>query len=454
MTEDELQEAIVAESLGDPIPSPKVNGRTYFPIASVPKSTPVMEADPNWMSRLILNSQNHKPKALLANAIIALQCAPEWASALGWDEFSAKITVQKPLPWPVPVNSTWSDQCDRKCTVWLQHHGIYVPTRIAGEAAQTVAMDNSYHPCRDYLRALKWDGIKRVDSWLQTYIGVECVTEPNEPNDGSAKRSYVSGVGRRFLISAVARIFRPGTKVDTVLVLESPKQGTYKSMACETLFNPWFCDHLPDLSSKDAYLQLSGVWCVELAELDAISRADSSRVKSFLSSPSDRYRLPYGHRAIDVPRSSVFMGTVNHDEWQRDETGGRRWWPVRCGWIDIDGLRFNRDQLWAEALALYDAKEQWWVDNDELTKLTENEQFARYDGDVWDSMIAEWTRSRDDISVSEVLGDCIKKSPELWSQHDKNRVARSLRARNQWERYQKRIDSGNGREWRYKRKLE
>jgi len=166
--------------------------------------------------------------------------------------------------------------------------------------------ENPFHPCRDYLRGLEWDGTKRVDSWLSTYISVQAALR------GQHRHTVAHKCRGAHLAAGCQSRFGAGA--------EGP-QGIGKSSTGRVLFEPWFTDHLPDLCSKDAFLQLAGMWCVELAELDAIGRADASRIKSFLSSSVDRYRLPYGKRAIDVPRASVFLGTVNHGSYLRDETG-------------------------------------------------------------------------------------------------------------------------------------
>jgi putative DNA primase/helicase len=386
----------------------------------------------DWKSLLICNGYR-QPQRLLANCITALTNAPELLGTVAYNEFAAQITIQKELPWGGQAGGIWSDQHDRKLTEWLQHQSVLVATRIVGEAVQTVAMERSYHPVQDYLRGLKWDSKERVNSWLTKYLGVQTGT-------------YAQQIGRRWLLSAVARILQPGVKADAVLVLEG-RQGIGKSTAGRILFDPWFCDHLPDLSSKDAYLQLAGKWCVELAELDAIGRADSSRIKSFLSSSVDRYRLPYGHRAVDVLRSSVFLGTVNHGAYLRDETGARRFWPVRCGRIDNTKLQADRNQLLAEAVVLFNGGAHWWVDTEDLTRLAEEEQSGRYEGDAWDSLIAQWLRLRETVSVAEILTGCIGKEQALWTHADAIRVARSLRSMG-WERFQERTDTG--RQWRYR----
>jgi predicted P-loop ATPase len=144
---------------------------------------------------------------------------------------------------------------------------------------------------------------------------------PDEASD------YVWAIGAKWLISAVAHIYKPGCKADHMLIAEGP-QGLFKSTAFQVLGEPWFTDNIEELGTKDSQLATLGRWIIELAELDALTRAELSRVKAFLSRSIDRFRPPYGRRLIESPRQCVFVGTVNHGEYLRDETGGRRFWPV------------------------------------------------------------------------------------------------------------------------------
>ena len=194
-------------------------------------------------------------------------------------------------------------------------------------------------------------------------------------------------------------------------------------------------------------MQTRGVWIIEIAELDSMSRAEVSKVKGFISRTSDRFRPPYGKRLIESARQCVFAGSVNHSTYLRDETGGRRFWPVTCTRILIDDLRRDRDQLWAEAVARYRAGERWWLDTAELVLAAEQEQADRYEGDAWDELMAKWIEGRESVSIDEILTMCLDKAKGTWTQSDKNRVSRSLRALG-WERHK--TGPRIRREWRYR----
>jgi predicted P-loop ATPase len=251
------------------------------------------------------------------------------------------------------------------------------------------------------------------------------------------------------MISAVARVFEPGSKADCCLILEG-EQGIRKSTALRILAEPWFTDEIADLGSKDAALQTRGVWVIEIAELDSMSRSEVGRIKAFMSRAIDRFRPPYGKRLITSPRQCVFAGSVNHGTYLRDETGGRRFWPVECkaAVIDTDGLAMVRDQLWAEATYLYFEGKPWWLDSVSLNRDAAEEQAERYEGDPWDELILNWVEGRESVSIPEILTNCIEKKTEMWTQMDRNRVARCLKA-NGWKRFYAR-ERGR-REWRFRR---
>lgn len=381
-----------------------------------------------------MNTAEGRILPVLANAIAAFRSAPDWGGVLAFNEFGFGTVALRPAPWGIVPKGEWTDHEDRLAAEWLQKQGILVSVEIAGQAVQTAARDHPFHPVKAYLKGLQWDGVPRLDQWISRYLGAE----DNE---------YSRAVGSRWMISAVARIFRPGAKADCCLILEGP-QGIRKSTALRTLAGEYFTDELADLGSKDAAMQTRGVWIIELSELDSLSNSEVGRIKAFMSRTTDRFRPPYGMRLVESPRQCIFAGTVNHSTYLRDETGGRRFWPVTCDQITIDELKRDRDQLWAEARVRFDAGEPWWLDTVELVRIASDQQIERYEGDPWEEVIARWIDTSPSVSIGEVLEKCLQKPHALWTQTDKNRASRCLRALG-WKRYRER--RGSRLEWRYRK---
>ena len=400
-----------------------------------------------------------------ANVLTALEQDEAFAGALVFDEFRQEVMVNRRLPWDEPtaaVPRAWQDSDDVRLSEWLQRHEIDVSPVLVSRCVATVARDVRIHPVRAYLGGLKWDEIPRLATWTTAYLG-------------AAATPLNRAFGSLWMISAVARIMRPGCKADHMLILEGP-QGARKSTALRMLAgDAWFTDELAEIGSKDAAQQMRGVWIIEIAELDAISRAEVSRIKAFLTRTTDRYRPPYGRYVVEAARQCVFAGSVNPDTYLRDETGNRRFWPVRCGEIDIAALARDRDQLWAEALHQYRQGAIWWLTNPALIDAARAEQDARYQSDAWDGLIDRWLafeRRREnrgygafddwheievarsqpicDVAVGDILQHAIGIEPSRWSRADQMRIASYLRISG-WERYK--AWSGGGREWRYRRKL-
>lgn len=194
-------------------------------------------------------------------------------------------------------------------------------------------------------------------------------------------------------------------------------------------------------------MQVRVAWGIEIAELASMTRGEIERVKAFVSRRIDRFRPSYGRHVIEVPRQSVFLGTTNADTYLKDETGGRRSWPVRCGKIDVAAATRDRDQLWAEAVALYHAGEPWWLTTPGDVELATAEQGARYVDDAWAKPIAAYLAERTDTSIGEVLQEALSLEPSFWGQSEQNRVARCLRVLG-WERYR---GPRPQREWKYRR---
>jgi predicted P-loop ATPase len=417
---------------------------------------------PRWASQLRLDLAG-TPERNEANVITALSNDEAFAGALVFDDFRQEILVTRNLPWDEEVSvlpRAWSDADDVRCAEWLQRRDINVAPATVSRGVGAVARGVRVHRVREYRNHLRWDGVARLPQWTSAYLGAD-ETELN--------RAF----GARWMISAVARVMQPGIKADHMLILEGP-QGSKKSSAIKTLAGAdWFTDEIAEIGSKDAAQQMRGIWIIEMAELDAISRPEVSRIKAFLTRTTDRYRPPYERYIVTVPRQCVFAGSVNPETYLRDETGNRRFWPVRCGNIDVDALMRDRDQLWAEAVARYREGAIWWLDEPELVASAKTQQDQRYHADAWDARIDRWLvyerrhvnqgygnyddwRDEEverpapltDVSVGEILEGALGIEPARWTKADQMRVGAYLKTR-RWERYQAR--SGAVREWRYRR---
>ena len=395
----------------------------------------------DWRTRLLRNEAG-KLLSGYENVALFLENHPDWSGVLGYNEFTGGYTAlgQAPAPIAARPGSEIDDHFVTGTIRWLERHGLSAKPDLASRVVDMVAQKNSFHPVRDYLEGLpEWDGTPRVRSWLFDYCGVK--TSDENPN------RYAEAIGEKFLVSAVARIMEPGCKVDHALVLESP-QGCGKSSAVRILAAGFSTDQIADLGSKDASMQLRGVWFAELSELDALNRSDIARVKAFLTQQTERFRLPYGRRVIDLPRQCVFIGTTNSDTWLKDETGGRRFWPVRCGLIDTVGLLRDRDQLWAEALHLYRSGVRWWLEDQLTVQDAIEEQRGRYVEDVWQPKIEQFIRFEENTSVCAVLSHLGVETARQ-DQSAANRVARTLQALG-WQRFKKRTPDGKS-VWLYRK---
>lgn len=366
-----------------------------------------------------------------------------WVGVIAYDEFAGRVVKRKPPPFSPGEAGEWMDIDDRRLALWLStQYGLMRVKRDVIEDAVLMAADqNRFHEVREYLAGLVWDKRERLKYWLRAYLGAE-------------DSEYTRLVSVKWLVAAVARVMRAPaeTYVKNVLILEGP-QDAGKSSALKILFDPWFTDAAFEIGSTDGNLIIRGKWGVELAELDGFNRADTARSKAFFSRSSDRYRNPYGRQPVDVVRQGVFAGSVNHATYLKDDTGNVRYWPVKCGFIDLDELRADRDQLWAEALMLYRAGVIWWATTGEKA-LFEDQQDQRYVGDAYEDRIRNWLDSKDDaggqrkrVTTQEILQECLKLEVSKWTLAEQQRVGRIM-ARIGWPR---RRAPGGSREWVYER---
>ena len=424
----EPPKAEAAENGPPPLAEPPSGGNGHGPrveFGSPPEG--------DWRAELLYNYQRN-PKTSIANVEVPLRLAPEWRGVLAYSEFSGSVYARKPFPGFPDITETvqWSDQHDVALTVWLHHQGIMVGSDIAGKAVQRVAREYPFHPVREYLDGLTWDGMPRMDNWLIEYCRVSA-------------SNYAAAVGSAWLLSAVARIFRPGCKADCCLILEG-EQGIRKSTALKILAGEWFTDELADMGSKDSSLQTQGVWIVEISELDAFRRSDVARIKAFMSRSTNRFRPPYGRHPIEFPRQCIFAASTNKETYFEDETGNRRFWPVRCHEdILIDDLARDRNQIWAEAMHKYRDGQNWWLEDKQIILDAQEEQARRFEADPWEARILEWLASKADVSITQILENCIVKPTKDWTQADRQRIGKCLRSLH-WIRYQ----NQHG-EWRFRR---
>jgi len=394
------------------------DGRTYGQ-GTIAKATNGLSATyvkkPEPFNDDVLNlklNQYDKPVDCLHNIVQILLHYPKWRGVIAYDEFALRIVKRKLPPLPNPTLGSWQDVDNHKTAVWIDNHFGFEPSENATQRAiMMVAEYQQYHPIREYLASLKWDGKYRARNWIERYMGA--VETP-------ANRIFQLC----FLISAIARVMKPGCKVDTVLILEG-LQGILKSTALKVLFgDEWFTDSAFELGSKDGFLAMRGKWCIEMAELDKLKKAEASKAKAFFSQRRDEYRPPYGRNMMDVPRQCVFAGTVNEGSYLVDPTGGRRYMPVKVTKINLEALQVDRDQIWAEAFHLYQLGEKWWFDA--TLDYIQAAQDERYDADPWEDTIRLFLDEGIDGPLNKVhtsdLQNCIGIELERFGKLEHNRI--------------------------------
>lgn len=297
--------------------------------------------------------------------------------------------------------SFWTDRLTDRAIVWCEkNYEVSFPKDTMARALELASERNTYHPVKEYLEGLVWDRKKRLDKWLVKHARAE-------------DSEYVRAIGRMWMISAVARIYEPGCQVDYVLIIEGAQRGGKSSlMRALCRDKEWFLETTVELGTKDAYQMIRAKWIIELAELDSLTRGEFTRTKAFITSKIDSYRKSYGREVIDVLRGCVFGGTVNDEEYLKDESGGGRWWPFFCpatqeDRLDTGALEAIRDQLWAEAVCRYKRGEKWHPESPELIVAMRAEQEKRRQQDPWEELISDILRSKkaqkNGISVREIL---------------------------------------------------
>ena len=390
-----------------------------------------------WMQGLVVSSDregNIKPLPVGANVAVILTNHPEWAGSLAFNELTHNIDIVA----PIPVRS------DKDLSVpvanWLSHSKFRMHMKSAAVAEQLleVAKLQRYDPLKEYLHSLQWDGKKRLNTWLQKFLGVH-------------DNALTSAIGRKWAISAVARALRPGCKVDSVLILKGG-QGVGKSRVLRALGGAWFSDTKLDVTSKDAHMVAATTWIIEMPELTTMRGRDAETLKGFFSQPDATIRLPYGRVIETIQRRCVFVGSTNEDTFLFDLTGGRRYWPVEVGAkIDVEGVKEIRDQLWAEAVAAFEAGESWWLDDEmEIAAAHHVRDFS--EAPLLVNVLAAWHEKRKDRSLVVTAEDVAKDIGYMateWNVGLAHRIYEALRAIG-YERVRKSIGGVQIRAWAWK----
>lgn len=373
--------------------------------------------------------ESGKLKPTLKNTINAFMTQNSLLlGALGFNEFTNDIIFLKQAPWHTETEAPgpWSDNEAIRCKEYLANADIFEgkgfepPTNIIHEAALAVSHKIRVHPVRNYLDLVKWDGHKRVHTWVQKYLGVE-------DND------YTRSVGMKVLIAAVSRIYEPGCKFDYIPVFEG-KQGLGKSRALAILGGRYFSDQVLDVHSRDTVDSMRGKWLIEVSEMEAHYRSETQAMKSFLSRPTDRARLAYARTTKDFPRQCIFIGTYNPEEdedigYLKDTTGNRRYWPIRLTRIDIEALKKVRDQLWAEAVVLYKKGTPVYLEDAKIEEMAKAEQKKRLGRDPWTDKIQDWLnvhpygKEQLVITGAEIFTECLSGRMQLYTRREMSRIS-------------------------------
>lgn len=326
------------------------------------------DEDYDWVGRLTCN-KNGKFDNTINNVQLIMEHDAGLRGKYFYDTFKERMTVCGDLPWcklADRMTTTWTDTDDAGLRNFLEIKYEIVNTMKIGDAVLLAMQSCMRHPVREYLLSLKWDGVARADTIFIDYLGAE-------------DTEYTRTVTRKALIGAVARIMQPGCKHDHILVLVGP-QGCRKSTTLAKLGKSWFSDSFYTVQGKEAYEQIQGFWLIEMGEMAATRKAELESIKQFVSKQSDSYRAAYAKRTQEHPRQCAFFGTTNDDEFLRDATGGRRFWPVTVTDKGREtGDYFTAeivDQVWAEIVMRYSAGENWYLDNAKIEAVARQIQDA------------------------------------------------------------------------------
>jgi predicted P-loop ATPase len=359
------------------------------------RPTPTLVPMPSWRAQM--RPPVGKPIPDLANVMIALRNEHGFAVAFAFDEMQqqAILRAAPPLAPGQDAGDVFPRFIDDDDVTRLQAWMQMVMPKVGREhihwALEEFARSNPIHPLRLWLKTREITVRPNVlENWLTYALGV--------PND-----AYHREVGRRFAIAMVARVMEPGCQADYMLVLEGP-QGEEKSRFCRALAGPeYFSDHIPDLKADQVRvsMHMRGKWLIEISELAAFNRvADVETLKAFITRREEIYTPKFGRRERREPRQCLFIGTTNTDDWIKDETGGRRFWPVKVVHVDLEWVAEYRDQLFAEAREAFEGGEPHWPDRIFERRVIAPHQDRRQFHDNWTDRVVELANALSVVSIA------------------------------------------------------
>jgi len=363
------------------------------------------------------------------NAMEILTKSDEWKHVFAFDEFAQRKMVMQQIPGaagnPDKFRPREIKDSDYISVVrWFNMNGFLRANKnTICDVVDASCHENIISPVRHYLEDLGKKAEQDpedddyLDQWAIRMLGVEPQSDEHQ--------LYIYEVSRKWIISAVARALDPGCKADGVLIMEG-SQGAGKSTALRVLAgDEWFGDALPQMGTKDASDYLRGKWIVELAELSNINKAEVEIVKAFVSRTEERFRPAYGRSEICYPRHCVFAGTTNKSDYLRDETGNRRFWPIKCGKIDVSLIKKEREKLLGEAVKAYINGEEWWLSG-EAESYARTEQDKRLAVDEWTGEIETYCQTRHEVAITEIAKDVFDMSPKEVNRMTQNRISSIL----------------------------
>lgn len=415
------------------------------------------DADTDWLNKLEVDRKGNVLNTI-DNAYTILQHDPMLKGCVAYNDLKVRPVALRDLPWRKVTDtingSTWTDADDSALRRYLEKYYRLSGKEKIMDGMITAARDNAIHPIKTYLAGLEWDNTPRLDTLLVDFLGAE-------------DTPYTRAVTRKTFVAAVARVLDPGCKFDYVLTLSGP-QGRGKSTLVAVMSKGWYTDSVAGIGTKEAYEGIQGFWLIELGELAALRKVEIEAIKNFISKRIDSFRAAYGRRVEDHPRQCVFIATTNSTSFLRDDTGNRRFWPVRLNaqqpsktvWDDLTPDIV--DQLWAEALFRYHEGEPLVLPHEldsyaaeQQREFTEDDPRRGLIEDYLETLLPDdWAKKdkaqrrswftacdeltsvgriqRETISAIEVWNECLGNDVARMPRQDRNEIMAILRQLDGW----------------------